>query len=97
MGLHKFLSYMCLYPISLTHKYLQTLYVVLLQSLGSASTPGAGVASVSEETQELLARVAELQQEKWNLEEKVWRAKERWRGREGVWKSERERERVKAE
>ena len=51
----------------------------LLQSLGSASTPGTGVASVSEETQELLTRVAELQQEKWNLEEKVWRAK----GREG--------------
>ena len=46
---------------------------------------------MSEETQELLARVAELQQEKWNLEEKVWRAKERWRGREGVRKRERER------
>ena len=28
---------------------------------------------MSEETQELLERVAELQQEKWNLEEKVWK------------------------
>jgi hypothetical protein len=44
---------------------------------------------VSEETQELLARVAELQQEKWNLEEKVWRAE----GKEGGRGRERERER----
>ena len=54
-----------------------------LQSFGLASTPGTGVASVSEETQELLARVAELQQDKWNLEEKVWREREREREREG--------------
>ena len=43
----------------------------LFQSFGSESTPGFGLAGVNEETQELLARVAELQQEKWNLEEKV--------------------------
>ena len=32
---------------------------------------GNGAASVSDETQELLSRVADLQQEKWALEEKV--------------------------
>ena len=36
------------------------------------SVGGNGGGGVSDETQELLGRVAELQQEKWALEEKVW-------------------------
>ena len=49
--------------------YMCVIFVVVFQSLVSGG--GNGAAGVSDETQELLGRVAELQQEKWALEEKV--------------------------